>query len=143
MIVFSTTSAGAFLSFKLREKMLICRELVSLCDIISIDISFRKNSVLYLIENNGFEHLSFITADCITDGNALNSPLGSEENKELARFLFSLGKTDAKTQLKMIEGFKSYISLCAEKYSKRCEKDSKIYIVLGLFCGLIISFTVI
>ncbi len=84
LIILSTTSAGALMSYSLREKELICRELVNLCDVISIDISYRKNSVMTLINDCAFKRLSFITPECITDRNALSSPLSSEENRELS-----------------------------------------------------------
>ena len=125
------------MSYSLREKELICRELVNLCDVISIDISYRKNSVMTLINDCAFKRLSFITPECITDRNALSSPLSSEENRELSGFLYSLGKSDMKSQLLLVSGFKEYISLRGERYAGLCDKNSKLYIALGLFAGAV------
>ncbi len=123
----------------LKKRLTVCRELISLCDILSIDISFRKNSVIAIIEETSFKSLSFITAQSIKQEGAVESPLRDDENTELSRFLYSLGKSDTSSQLRLIEGFRQYITLREEEYRNKLEKDSRLYIALGIFSGAIIS----
>lgn len=143
MLFLSTTGIGAHCAFKLKEKCLICKELKQLCDILSIDISFRKNSVIRIIEENSFSHLDFIKPESVMNEKLLDTPLSDEENKELSAFLYSLGKSDTKSQLMLIEGFREYIEICEKSYDERYSKNAKLYRVLGVFSGALMSLMLI
>ena len=143
LILTSTTGAGIYFSHKLREKALICRELQSLCDVLIIDVSYRKNSVITLIENNRYSHLGFITPDTVIKKCRVVSSLSGEENARISSFLYSLGKSEAASQLMLIKGFGEYIKRCEKNYNEKYLKNSKMYIAVGAFCGALLGLTVI
>ena len=120
---------------------------MSLCDLLSVDISFRASPVTALLcellENGKLVHLGFISADNIKNRLDVSSPLSREENRELSEFLYSLGKTDSKSQLKLIESFKEYIRLAEHSYSEKHKKEAKLYLSFGFFSGALLSLLLV
>ena len=117
-MVTATTVIGILLSASSKNRVLICRELVSFCDMLSVDISFRNTPVT--------EYVSSLL-----------------ENSELSAFLYSLGKSDSKSQLKLINAFREYIRGCETNYAEKYSKDSRLLISFGFFGGLILSLVLI
>ena len=74
---------------------------------------------------------------------SIASPLNSEENARLSELLFSLGKSETGSQLMLINGFKEFIKLRENAYRESYLKNSKLYIALGVFCGVVLGLIVI
>ena len=114
---------------------------------LSVDISFRNTPVTEyvssLLDGDGFSRLDFITAENIKVKSVVRSPLSAEENSELSAFLYSLGKSDSKSQLKLINAFREYIRGCETNYAEKYSKDSRLLISFGFFGGLILSLVLI
>ncbi len=139
----SAAGLGILLSAKLRDCVLICRELLNFCDILSIDISTRKNSVISLIEENSGGRLSFLNKEMLLEKSIARTPLGDSDNAEIGTFIYSLGKSDTQSQLLLIESFREYIKARESYYKEKYIKDSKLNIAMGVSGGIIIALTVL
>lgn len=132
-------------SYSLKNKCDICGELIRLCDDLTVDLNYKITPINDLLTSLLIDNkkLSFIDLDCVKENRILNSPLKREENKEISSFIYSLGKSDVKSQIKIINGFKLYLSKCEERYLEDYNKHKKLYTSLGVFIGLTISIILI
>lgn len=131
------------MSRKLKEKVIICSELLRLCDILSIDILNKNNSLITLLEDRRFKSLCFINSDMLKNEREVNSPLRREDNKLISDFVYSLGKSDSQSQLKLISSFRESIKLSREKYQADYSKNSRLYPAFGAFAGIVFSLIVL
>ena len=143
ILILSTTSIGILLSEKAKQRVEICTELIQLCDVLRLDIGFRNTPLDRLISSLSFKWLDFLTVENIASERVVNSPLRNEENAEISRFLYSLGKSDSTRQLKLIEGFRDYMNSVKSSYKNEYIKNSKIYIGFGFFSGAVVSLVML
>lgn len=143
ILIISSTAAGLALCEKLKTKILICRELSSLCDSLLLDLEYRVTPARELLEkllsSGKATHLSFISSDCLSAKRDILSPLSRSENEEISLFFYSLGKSDISSQKKLILSFREYINKAETAYSEKYKKDSKLYVSFGLFFGIVFS----
>lgn len=125
----------------------ICRELVSFCELLKNEIAVRQTPACEVVNSiNGrdsFKSLSFLNDDYIKSSKIPDSILTKEQNKKIGDFLYSLGKSDISSQLVQIDEFKQYISNAQEQYSLQYKSKSRLYVMLGVCSGIIISLTLI
>lgn len=125
----------------------ICRELVSFCELLKNEIAVRQTPACEVVNSvNGrdsFKSLSFLNDDYIKTSKIPDSILTKEQNKKIGDFLYSLGKSDISSQLVQIDEFKQYISNAQEQYSLQYKSKSRLYVMLGVCSGIIISLTLI
>lgn len=125
----------------------ICRELVSFCELLKNEIAVRQTPACEVVNSiNGrdsFKSLSFLNDDYIKSSKIPDSILTKEQNKKIGDFLYSLGKSDISSQLVQIDEFKQYISSAQEQYSLQYKSKSRLYVMLGVCSGIIISLTLI
>ena len=125
----------------------ICRELASFCELLKNEIAVRQTPVCEVVNSiNGrdsFKSLSFLNEDYIKSSKIPDSILTNEQNKKIGDFLYSLGKSDISSQLVQIDEFKQYISNAQEQYSLQYKSKSRLYVMLGVCSGIIISLTLI
>ena len=144
MLIASSTGAGLFLSNKSRKRMLVCRELISFCDGLLLDLNYRVTPAADLVEkvvfSRNLKQLKTVDREFIIRQKEFVSPLSQSDNEEISAFLFSLGKSDIKTQISLINNFKEYINCRLKEYTDKHNKDSKLYVSFGVFFGLIFSF---
>ena len=98
-----------------------------------------KELVADVIESQKLTHLGFINPEKICDENYIYSPLQSTANKELSAFLSSLGRSNAETQLDLVDSFRSYMCSEEEKLKISHTKNSRLYLSFGVFSGLLIA----
>jgi len=131
------------LSENIRNKAVICRELIKLCDNLLLDLSYKitpaKQLLSDALKSPGTRHLTFISSDNISEKKLPSSALSKSENEELCEFLFMLGKSDVSTQKKLIEGFKEYINNSLKAYTEKYRKNSKIYVSFGVLFSALFS----
>lgn len=143
ILIICSTALGFQLSDNIRKKIKICEELLNVCDDILIDLNFKVTPVLTLFENciknKRYDTLNFLSVEDIQSLSEIKSPLSKTENKELAYFLYSLGKTDLKSQINLINSFKEYIAQVKLKYIEEYKKNSKLYITFSLFGSIVFS----
>lgn len=125
----------------------ICRELASFCELLKNEIAVRQTPACEVVNSiNGrdsFKLLSFLNDDYIKISKIPDSILTKEQNKKIGDFLYSLGKSDISSQLVQIDEFKQYISNAQEQYSLQYKSKSRLYVMLGVCSGIIISLTLI
>lgn len=125
----------------------ICRELASFCELLKNEIAVRQTPACEVVNSiNGmdsFKSLSFLNDDYIKISKIPDSILTKEQNKKIGDFLYSLGKSDISSQLVHIDEFKQYISNAQEQYSLQYKSKSRLYVMLGVCSGIIISLTLI
>lgn len=144
-MIISSTGLGLLSSNKIKTKIEICSELSAFCEELMLDLSYTVTPIIQLAENKleGKKHLDFIDSGCIKTKKIFSSLLSSAENSELSNFLYSLGKSDLNTQIKLIEGFKTYIEYSKNQYSTQYDKSSKVYVCYGAFIGITLSLILI
>lgn len=125
----------------------ICCELASFCELLKNEIAVRQTPACEVVNSiNGrdsFKSLSFLNDDYIKSSKIPDSILTKEQNKKIGDFLYSLGKSDISSQLVQIDEFKQYISNAQEQYSLQYKSKSRLYVMLGVCSGIIISLTLI
>lgn len=146
-LIISSTSLGLLLSDKLKKKVTVCSQLSVMCDMLCLDLGFTVTPVTQLINrillDERLDSLNFISAENVKSNRPVKSCLSNSENIELSKFLYSLGKSDVKSQIKLINGFKEYIKERESEYNFQLKKNSKLYISFGFFGGLVISLVLI
>ncbi len=139
----STAGAGWALYDKSKRRMIICRQLVILCDVLIRDFMCRATPINLLlfetIETYDLHELSFIKEENIISDVPVRTSLPAGVDKEVSSFFSSLGKSDIQTQLVLINNFRDYISLEEEEYKISHTKNSRLYLTFGVFSGLLIS----
>lgn len=143
LLIFSTTATGISYSTRIKRKIEICNELIRFCDMLMLDIEFRNTPLTELIESFDFKYLEFLKIESIKNSGNISFPFSENENEKLSSYLYQLGKTDVKGQIKIIEGLKEYVKSLLKKYSARYEKNAKLYISLGFFGGAVLSLMII
>ncbi len=128
---------------KSKKRVMICKELVSFCECLLIDLEYRVTPAKELIDsallNKNLRHIKFISSENIIEKKRLNSILSETDNDEISNFIYSLGKTDLNSQKRLISNFKDYINNSMNEYSAKHKRDSKLYVSFGLFFGIVFS----
>lgn len=140
LIVLSTTTAGICYNNLQKRKIQICDELISFCDSMLVELSYSLKPVYKLIDEM---NIDYITMDNLTNSIPIESPLSNKENDQISSFLFSLGKSDAKSQIKVVTSFKEYVNTVRGKYVEGYKSKSRICLSLGVYSGVIISLILI
>lgn len=147
MLVLCSTMVGVLFVEKSKQKINICNQLIHFCDLLLIDYGYALTPTVLLVENllndDALSDLDFITHNHIKSRMSVKSCLSEEENEKISEFLYSLGKTDIKGQIKLVESFKSYIQLCRDNYSEYHKKNYKIFLSFGFFGGLAVSLILV
>lgn len=145
-IIITTTSIGIYYSNNIKSQIIICESLSLLCDDLINDISFKKTPIIQLLDTKlkleKYSNLSFISHKNIKEKRQVKSCLSSDENERLSLFLYSLGKSSPSALIAEINTFKFYIEESKNKYYETYKKNSRLYIMLGFFSGVIIALVI-
>lgn len=123
-----------------KKKFDICAELISFSNELLIDLEYAVTPLPNLLQKCIKNHklLFFISTDNLLKKESADSILNDEENEAISTFIYSLGKSDINSQIKLINGFIEYISFIQKKYLNDYEKYKKINLSFSLFFGLMI-----
>ena len=142
-IVLSTTGLGISISKKSADRITVCDELIFLCELINVDLSYKMTPATVLIDallkDERLKHLGFINSSALVNKLTVNSLLCNKDNKEISEFLYSFGKSDRENQIKLVNAFKNYITESEKKYKEVYNRDSKLYRAFGFFGGVAIA----
>lgn len=142
-IVLSTTGLGISISKKSSDRITVCDELIFLCELINVDLSYKMTPATVLIDallkDERLKHLGFINSAALVNKLTVNSLLCNKDNKEISEFLYSFGKSDRENQIKLVNAFKNYITESEKKYKEVYNRDSKLYRAFGFFGGVAIA----
>lgn len=131
MIIICSISLGFMLKNNLKQKVLVCDEIVSFCDKALIDVTYLQRPI-----DNDF--LNEVRA-----GQEIKTILSKEENIKLNDFYKSFGKSDVNNEITKLNNLKDYFTISRNEYEKICTSKSKIYISLSIGIGIIISILII
>lgn len=142
-IVLSTTGLGISISKKAADRVTVCGELIFLCELIIVDLSYKVTPATALITNllndDRMKHLDFIKTDAVIDKSKIESVLCDKDNREISDFLYSFGKSDRENQIKLVNAFKNYITESEKKYKDVYSRNSNLYKAFGFFGGVAIA----
>ena len=114
---------------------------------LSTDIAFRSTPVTSLLESllqsGEYARLGFISTEAVKFKSDIKSPLENSLNAELSSFLYSLGKSDAKSQQRLIASFQKRLEAAENEYKSLYAKNSRLYVSFGVFSGAVIVLVLI
>lgn len=143
----SCVAAGLHSSDLLRQRFKICSELKSLCDMMIVDLGYSVTPAVLMLDSllndTRFKHLGFIDSGCIKRMTSLDSPLNDEDSKRLSSFLYSLGKSDIKGQIKLIENFRNIMAEKEEYYKHEYTKKSKLNMTFSFCAAAVFALAVV
>ena len=143
ILVLCSTMAGVLFADRSKQKITVCNQLVHFCDLLVVDFGYSLTPTVLLVDNllknESLQSLDFITQEHIKSKTTVNSCLNDNENEKISEFLYSLGKTDIKGQIKLVESFKKYMQICGDNYLQSYNKNHKLYLSFGFFGGLAVS----
>lgn len=146
MVTVSCMAAGLHSSDLMRQRYKICSELKTLCDMMIVDLGYSVTPAVLMLDNflsdSRFKHLNFFDSNCIKRLISLESPLTDEDSKRLSSFLYSLGKSDVKGQIKLIDNFRNIMESKEEYYKQEYTKKSKLNMTFS-FCAAAVFALVI
>lgn len=140
MIVLATSSLGFYFVKLQKERIVVCNDLIGLCDELLIQLSFSMKPIKDIILSSNLDYLS---VDNISSISIIATPLSYQENEKISHFLYQLGKSDAKSQTKTVNSFKDYLLQVRGKYVEKSNSKSKVYISFGVCSGIILSLALI
>ena len=147
LLIASGLSAGLLRALEMKRRERICRQFGSLCIRLMNDVQYRATPVAdlldCLLQEEDYRLLSFCSSDCIRHLCILQSPLSSEENARTASFLYSLGKSDADSQLALIREFQDYMEERRLAYAAQYQRNARVYTALGLFGSAVLALIMI
>ena len=147
MVTVSCTAAGLHSSDLLRQRYKICAELKTMCDMMIVDLGYSVTPAVLMLDSllsdNRFKHLGFIDSNCIKRMTSLDSPLSDEDSKRLSSFLYSLGKSDIKGQIKLIENFRNIMAGKEEYYKQEYIKKSKLNMTFSFCAAAVFALAVV
>lgn len=131
---------------KLKNKYIICCELIEMCNLMSIEINYFSNDTKRIIGNLSVEpalsHLSFLKNIDLENIN-IKTELDDTENERINGLFKMLGSTDAESMLNMINAFKSAAQESKAKYYSYFQSHGKLYIAFGFFGGIVVSIILV
>lgn len=111
-----------------------------------VDLGYSVTPAVLMLDNflsdSRFKHLNFFDSNCIKRLTSLESPLTDEDSKQLSSFLYSLGKSDVKGQIKLIDNFRNIMESKEEYYKQEYTKKSKLNMTFS-FCAAAVFALVI
>lgn len=125
-----------------KQRVLICKELVSFCDRLLMEIGSRQTPLLEILAQYEFRYLR-ISPQTVIGQAELYTALSDEDNRAVTEFLRSLGKSDSQTQKEMIDSFKEYMKNEERVYDEAYRKNARLYLAFGFFGGLLLSLLLI
>lgn len=131
---------------KLKNKYVICCELLEMCSLMSVEIGYYSNDTKAVVRNLSKEpalsHLNFLKTYNPESINILTD-LSDSENEKINALFRILGTTDSASMLDVINSFSKSMEESKEKYCCKLKSHSKLYIAFGIFGGMAVSILLV
>jgi len=131
---------------KLKNKYIICCELIEMCNLMSIEINYFYNDTRKIIRNLSAEpalsHLTFLKSIDLENIH-IKTELDDSENEKINSLFKMLGSTDAASMMNMIHAFKAAVQESKVKYYGYFQSHGKLYIAFGFFGGIVVSIILV
>ncbi|MGN0531980.1 MAG: hypothetical protein ACI4IN_04195 [Eubacterium sp.] len=135
---------GSYFSNRIKQKIAICDDLIKLCDQLSVDMRYKQSSIIpFVLSYIDGTSIGFISKENFYSNTPTASILTIKENEQIGDFIYSLGKTDSKSQISIIEAFRQYMDSIKRGYCDAYNSKSKVYITFGICGGLMLSLLLI
>lgn len=120
---------------------------MSFCELLKNEITVRQTPVCDIVNSvkmrDSYRLVTFLSDEYVKNHKIPDSILSKSQNEKIGDFLYSLGKSDISSQLTLIDEFKQFIINVQEEYRLQYKSKSRLYIMLGVCSGIIISLTLI
>ncbi|MCM1114421.1 MAG: stage III sporulation protein AB [Clostridium sp.] len=140
MIVAFSSCLGLMVTQNKKRQISFIDDLIYIGNYISLLLGSTvpdTNEIMYALTND--KRLS----DFNFDLENFTSPLNAGDNQRIVALLSSVGMYDVDTQLMMLKEFTGYFGMLKKEYQDNYNRCYKLYIVFGIFTGLLISVLLI
>lgn len=131
---------------KLKNKYIICCELLEMCNLMSLEIGYYSNDTKSVISNLSNEpalsHLSFLKT-YNPENISIKTDLSESENEKINALFRILGTTDSDSMLDVINSFSKSIEESKEKYLSNFKSRSRLCIAFGVLGGMAVSILLV
>lgn len=137
---------GISFVFKLKRKCIISRELLEMCDLMAIEFSYSVSESTKIIKRLSSEpslsHLTFLKNFDFENINILTE-LSQIDNERINNLFKNIGKIDANSMLELLSSFKMNMAESNKSYEEYYKTHSRLYMVFGVFGGIVVSLVLI
>jgi len=131
---------------RLKNRYLLCSELIEMCNLIKIEIGYFSNDTGKIIKNLSEEpslsRLKFLkTLDL--ENIHIKTELNETENEKINSLFKMLGSADSISTIEMVDSFKASIEESRRRYLNYSKSHSRLYIAFGIFGGIAVSIVLI
>lgn len=138
--------AGFSFVYKLKRKCIISREVLEMCDLMSIEFNFSVNESTKIIKRlsnePSLEHLTFLK-NFNFENIDISTELNAIDNERINNLFRNIGEVDINSMLELLSSFKMNMIESNKNYENYYETHSRLYIAFGIFTGLVISLVLI
>lgn len=146
LINLASIITGVNMALKLKNKCVICSELIEMCNLMSIEIGYFSNDTKTLVDNLSKEpslaHLKFLN-DYNPEKICISTELSEAEDEKLNALFRMLGTTDSSSMLDMVDSFRHYMEESKNKYKSYFSSHGRLYIAFGIFGGIAVSIVLV
>lgn len=150
-LVASSSLAGISLSLRLKEQYLVSK---SLCEMFSMIEVYLQNEYLTadevverLSRDFGSDKLSFLknagNAACIADKIKAYTIIPVEQRERIAGYFKDFGRCDITGEAAKIRLIQKENEYLTKKLGERCDKNCRLYSVLGVLIGIAVTLILI
>ncbi len=140
------TSAGAYYAFKTKERCETARQLIRMADRIAVELSFSADNSFKIIsklrKDKTLSNLEFLNEIDLENVN-IKTGLNPSDDEKVNSLFRSLGSTDVKSMIKILDSFKESISASLSGYCDYSRSHSRLYFAFGILGGLAVSIMLI
>lgn len=127
---------------KLKNKYIICSELIEMSNLMSIEIGYFSNDTVKIISNlcnePSLSHLKFLK-NIDLENIHINTELSDTENEKINSLFKMLGSADSDSTIEMVNSFKASMEESKNRYLNYFKSHSRLYIAFGIFGGIAVS----
>ncbi len=142
----SWIAAGFSNARRLKRRCVIANEIIEMCNLIAIELSFSVNEtgkiLKRLCSEPSLSHLTFLQHLDFEDIH-IKTELDEEDNERLSFLFENMGKTDIASMLNLLESFRQNMLLSRKKYEDYYKNHSRLYIAFGIFGSLSVTLVFI
>lgn len=140
------TAAGAYYAHKTKERCETARQLIQMADMMAVELSFSADNSFKIIKTlkkeKSLSRLAFLN-DIDLENIDIKTGLSPADDEKVNSLFKSLGSTDVKSMLKIIDSFKESISASLSGYCDYSRSHSRLFLAFGILGGLAVSIMLV
>lgn len=139
-------STGLYYALKTRERCETARQLLQMADMMAVELSFSADNSRKIInrlkKEKSLSRLTFLN-DINMENIDIKTGLNPADDEKVNMLFKSLGSTDVRSMLKIINSFKESISASLSGYTDYSRSHSRLFAAFGILGGLAVSIVLI